>query len=340
MKAMVLHRFGEPLRMETVKDPEPGPREALVRVKACGVCGTDVKISSGFIAGVPLPHIMGHEIAGEVVQVGNEVEETRAGDRVCVHFYLTCGKCVYCQTGRESICSSLIGRLGFELDGGFAEFVRAPERNLIKIGRDLSYEEASVLADSAATAFHALTKRAQITPGKQVVIWGSGGVGFAAIQVAKLCGARVIALDVDDKKLEMAKKLGADEVVNVRKGDTVQAVNEFTRGKGVDVVLDLVGHQETVDGAVNVLRRGGKLIFVGYDPKNPFRADSHDMVLRELEIVGSRASSRQELKELVDLVEEKKVRAVVSETLPMAEVNEVLSRLKKGEVVGRIVLKP
>jgi 2-desacetyl-2-hydroxyethyl bacteriochlorophyllide A dehydrogenase len=339
MKAMVLHRFGEPMRMEEIKDPEIGPGEVLVRIKACGVCGTDLKMRDGLLSGVAVPHVPGHEPAGEVVEVGREVQVLRRGDRVAIYYYLTCGKCVYCETGRENLCTNLKGRLGFDLDGGYAELVKVPERNALPIGNQISYEDGSVLADAAITAYHALKKRAQLTPGHQVVVWGSGGVGLAAIQVAKLCGARTIALDIDDRKLAIAKQFGADEVVNVRKAEGTGAIRDVIRGDGVNVVLDTVGHQETVESAFEILCRGGKLIFVGYDPKAPFRAYSRRMILGEFEILGSQASTRQEFKEVIELAQDGKLRVPVSEVHPLPEANEVLERLRRNEILGRAVLQ-
>ena len=196
MKALVLHEYNEELRLENVADPTLGPLDILLRVKACGVCGTDLKILSGKIPPpiVTLPHTPGHEIAGEVAEIGSAVRSVTVGERGLVYFYVGCKDCEMCRTGRENICFS-IKRLGFELPGGFAEFVKLPAYNFCPVDEPISYPEMGILPDAVATSYHALKTMAGMKVGEDVMIMGVGGLGIHAVQIAKLMGAKVFAID-------------------------------------------------------------------------------------------------------------------------------------------------
>jgi 2-desacetyl-2-hydroxyethyl bacteriochlorophyllide A dehydrogenase len=340
MKAMVLEQFGEPLRLKEVPVPELEPDEALVQVTACGVCGTDLKISGGKIEGTPLPLTMGHEPAGRVVGVGADVSNVKVGDHVAMALYVSCGICDFCRTNRDSLCINLIGRPGFELDGGFAEFFKVPSRNLFPISPTVPLEQVALLADCVATVWHAVRRRAEVQPGQTVVVMGAGGLGLHATQVIGLSGARTVAVDIVPEKLDLARTWGADETIDARDEDVAARVLELTGGIGADAILEFVGLPQVIETDLRFLKRGGVLVLLGYAPGQPFHVDSSDLVLTEKRIVGSRASSKQDLVEVIRLVEEGKITPVVTQRHKLGDVNKVLDALRTGEIMGRAVVLP
>ncbi len=341
MKAMVLYKFGEPLKMDEVKTPKIGSDEVLVRVKACGVCHTDLKIYSGEVPTVTLPHIMGHEVAGDVVEVGERVENLKEGDSVVLYPYITCGNCYYCRISRENICENLftLGRIGFEVNGGFAEYVRIPARNAFKFSEKLSYEKVAVLPDAVVAPFRAIQKQGRVKAGDDVVIIGLGGLGIHGVQIAKALGARVLAVDILDEKVRLAEEFGADVAVNVAKTGFISAVKKFTDGKGADVVVDFVGNSKTLKQGFESLKNGGKLVIVGYEYGVDFQIPPSRVVYYDLEIAGSRGGTRQDLADVIKLTEMGKIKPVVSQVLSLGDANKALELLKEGKVLGRIVLK-
>jgi propanol-preferring alcohol dehydrogenase len=309
-------------------------------VRACGLCGTDLKIHSGKIPGVPLPHIPGHEIAGEVAEVGPGVRGIKAGDRVAVHFYVTCGRCRYCLTRRESLCANLVGQLGFHLNGGLAEFVAVPAVNAIPLGEGVSFPQGAILADAVATPYQALRRIAGLQAGDVVIVVGAGGLGLHAVQIAKALGAKVMAVDLIESHLEKAAELGADILLRPGRDPLLEVIRQATGGAGADVVIDLAGQPETLERDLEWLCPAGKLLVVGYSPNRTFAVSSMNMVLRGLQIIGCRASSRQDLTEVISWVEERKIVPVVEETLPLSRVNEAYEKLRAGKVTGRMVMEP
>jgi NAD+-dependent secondary alcohol dehydrogenase Adh1 len=340
MRAMVLEQFGELLQLGQVPVPKLGVDEALVRITACGLCGTDLKISGGKLDGIPLPLIMGHEPAGQVVDVGPGVLNVRIGNQVAVHFYITCGACEFCRTNRDSLCPNLSGRLGFELNGGFAEYLAVPAGNLFPVSPSVPPEQVAVLGDCVATVWHAVRRRAEVQPGQDVVVMGTGGLGVHAIQVLRLFGARIISVDLAPEKLELARRMGADEVIDARQEDVADRILELTRGAGVDAVLEFVGLAGVIETDLRFLKRGGVLVLLGYVPDQPFYAASTDVVLTEKRIVGSRASSKQDLIEVIRLVERGAIKPVITRRFPLEQVNVALDTLRAGEILGRAVVVP
>jgi propanol-preferring alcohol dehydrogenase len=340
MRAMMLRAFGAPLEEVDTPRPVPGPGEALLRVRACGVCATDLKVVGGRLPGIPLPHIPGHEVAGEVEAVGPGVEGPQAGDRATVYAYITCGTCRLCRSGRENICLNLRGRIGMERHGGFAEYVVVPAANCILIGDRLSWSEAAVLPDAAVTMYNALITRARVGLGDWVVMVGAGGLGAYGIQIARRCGASVIALDVQEAKLDWARKLGADAVLDARAPDRRRRILELTGGHGADVVANLVGTPESLAEGLEWLRPGGKLLAVGYSPEHPFPASSFAMHLGELEVIGIRSATRGDLEAVVQPAQAGHLASAVTQELPLAKANEALAAVKAGAVLGRLALIP
>ena len=243
MKALVVEEFGGPLILEDVPVPQPNPDEALVRVKACAVDQFDLTIRDGkFAMASKTPIILGHEIAGVVEAIGSNVTVVSVGDRVTSTLYLTCEKCRYCLTGRETICADFKGYVGIHTPGAYAEYTTIPEVNLVKLPESISFAHGSVIANAIGTPFHALTKRARLQPGERIIITGAGGgVGVHAVQLARMMGAFVMAVDIGEEKLALARDLGADTVFDATSGDFSTAAHEWTNGEGADVVLELVG---------------------------------------------------------------------------------------------------
>ena len=337
MRALVLEQFGGPFVPKDVPTPAIAPHEALVRVRNVGVCGTDVKIRANRMGLGVIPLIMGHEIAGEVAEVGSEVRAFAPGDRVIVNFYVTCGRCQFCRVGRDTLCAE-VRQHGFSIDGGFAEYLKTPGVNLCKVPDHVPLEHACILGDAVATSYHAITKRAQVRPGTTLALVGVGGVGLHALQMAKMAGGWVIAVDVNDARLALARTLGADAVVDARSGPFHEAVRKLTDGQGVDVVLEFVANQQTLPSSYRSVKRAGRLVFVGYTPELPMSVMPHELVRNELEIVGSRANSKQELQETMDLVAGGRIKPIVDRVFPLTEIEEAFDALREGRPLGRNVL--
>ena len=339
MKAMVLRQYGKPLVLEEVDDPSPGPTDIVMRVACCGMCFTDVKIVSGQLSSfITLPHIPGHEIAGTVVDAGSDVKGIDVGDKGVCYFLLGCRDCELCRTGRENLCYN-ITRIGFELSGGYAEYVRLPAYSFCRFENEIPFEGMAILPDAVATPYHALNSLARLRPGENVLVVGVGGLGIHAVQIAKLMGAEVIAADLRQPALEMALEYGADHVIRTKGSDPLYAVKEHTKGRGVDVVLEGVGTRDTIEWSVPSMRKGGRLIVMGYDPLNTVQIQLMDMHNNEWSLQGTKVSNKQELVEVIRLVEEKRIRPVVSRVVSLGEANEGLKGVSNREVIGRTAMQ-
>jgi propanol-preferring alcohol dehydrogenase len=345
MKAMVLRELGGPVGLEEVPMPTVRPGDALVRVHATGVGLTVVIMTANPGLVNAYPRIPGHEVAGEVVEVGSEVENVAVGERVACHFYLTCKACRFCRSGRETLCQNFGGYLGMARDGGYAEYLVVPALNLCPIPAGVSDLDAAVATDAIATPIHACREEARIGPGDQVLIVGAGGgVGIHAIQIAKLCGGWVLGADVVDEKLEMAKTVGADGVVDGRSGPLSTQVLAKTDGRGVDSAIDLVASAQTLEACLTSLAPGGRLVILGNRPQavfgaDPtFRVDPGLMLRKMLEIHGSRYASLAELGQALELLRQKRIRAVVTRTFPLEEAETAHQLLRENAIVGRAAL--
>jgi 2-desacetyl-2-hydroxyethyl bacteriochlorophyllide A dehydrogenase len=338
MKAMMLESFNADLRLCNLPDPAEGPGEVVIKVRACGMCQTDVKLVSGQLgASIRLPHVPGHEVAGEIVALGKDVRGLKLGDKGVAFHILPCGNCELCLTGRENLCTS-IRRIGFELYGGFAEYLALPAANFCVFDSDIAFERMAILPDAVATPYHALGRLARLGMGNSVLIIGLGGLGIHAVQLALGMGAQVIAADVNEKAIELAGSFGARLTTNPLKEDARAKVRELTGGKGVDMILDGVGRKESVDWSLGCLKKGGHYYSLGYDPVNPVCFRMLDVHNNEWSIHGVKATTRQELREVISIVERGLVKPYVSKTLPLAGANEGLAAIKKGETLGRTVL--
>ncbi len=345
MKAMVLHGLGQPLRLEDVPRPKIGPNDALLRVRVAGV-GLTVVIMTAVPGRVTsFPRIPGHEVAGEVVEVGGEVANVRPGDRVTCHFYLTCHACAYCRSGRETLCTAFRGNVGMACDGGYAEFMAIPAANLVRIPDGVSDLEAAVAADAICTPYHACREEARVGPGDRVLVVGAGGgVGIHMVQMARLCGGWVVAADVGDAKLAAAREYGADALVDGRAGDLAAQVLAVTDGRGVDAAIDTVGSRETLEASVRSLAIAGRLVIIGHRPRPVFGVDATFgvdpglMLSRMLEIHGSRYVTLAEIGQTLELLRQRRLSAVVTRTFPLDGAEQAHDLLRKNALVGRAAL--
>jgi D-arabinose 1-dehydrogenase-like Zn-dependent alcohol dehydrogenase len=345
MRAMVLEQFGAPLKLKDVPVPKVGPNEVLIKVRVCGA-GLTVVIMIATPGRInAFPRIPGHEIAGEIVEVGSEVRTFKSGQRVTNHYYLTCGHCRYCRSGRETLCENFRGNVGQGCDGGYAEYVALPERNLVAIPDGVTDLEAAVASDAIATPYHACHAEAQVSPGDNVLIIGAGGgVGIHMLQMARLCGGRVIAAEVGEEKMELARSMGADEVIDARRGELVKQVRAVTAGRGVEAAIDMVGSSETLTACLASLAPAGRMVIIGSKPKAVYGADPsfvvnpQEFMRQAQEIHGSRYVNNEEIIRTLELVKHKRIKAVVSRAVPLEEAEQVHELLRKNAIAGRAVL--
>lgn len=336
MRAARYHGPGKPLALETMPVPSLKPGEALVRVKAAGVCYTDTHFLSGVLNLGIHPLTLGHEIAGEVADLSGAASDLRIGDRVLVYYYAACGQCHWCRTDRANLCPQVVAEYGFTADGGYAEYVIVPAANLVKVPAGLDLSEAATLGCSVTTAIHAARTIANLRVGETAVVYGVGGVGFGLVQFCKLAGARVIAVGRSPAKRAKATHLGADAVVDGN-GNVAEAVRAITGGEGADVVFELVGTKGTMSHAMNALRRRGRLVFIGYS-EDLFVASPLQLVVGELTVTASVGNTFDELLQAVNLAATGKIRAVVDRTVSLDQLPETLEALRRGEIVGRAVV--
>ncbi len=336
MKAALLRAFGERLSIEEAPRPQPARGEALVRVRACGIDGTDLKLLDGFGYAPALPFIMGHEIAGEIAAVGADVAEFAPGDRVAVYNFVTCNRCVYCRSYRDQLCLHMGGVVGvLDLPGGYAEFVCLPTQQLIRLPANVDYVDGATCCDAGLTATHAVD-RARVTIGDKVLVIGIGGVGSLATQLLAASGVEVIAVDSDAAKEKWARGQGASHFFCDTGDALVPLVRGLSGGIGVDCVIDVVGLRSTMTAGFASLRRGGRMVVIGYTPER-FPLSGLELAQNEKEVIGTRAGRRQDLSRCLKLYESGALRSIVRATYPLDQVNEALAQLRSG-VTGRIVL--
>ena len=335
MRAMVVGKWGEAFKLEERLDPQPAPGEAVMKVRAAGVGLTLVTMRTGVFGGTA-PRIMGHELGGDIIAVGDGVKNVKIGQRCAVYFYLNCGHCRWCRNGRETLCENHGGYVGVHRDGGYAEFVSLPSENFLPIPDNLDYEGAAIAADAVNTPWHCMRERAQINPHDDVMLVGAGGgVGIHGVQVAKIFGARVIAVDITEEKLELASKWGADEVVNFRAIEDLAAeAKRLTDGKGVDAAIDFVGKPETFQACIDGLAVGGRAVVIGAQPGD-VKVNPVNLVITEQIVTGSRHSTRAELIETMNIMARGLVTPVVGKRLHFTEVEALFQDLQDEKLLGR-----
>jgi len=286
--------------MQEVPLPAVGERDVLVRIKAAGICHSDAHYRAGTSPAGPLPLTLGHEVAGVVKKTGPQVASVKVGDRVCIHYLVTCGDCYYCSKGCEQFC--VVGTMiGKHRDGGYAEYIAIPARSLVPLPDEIPLEQGAVLMCSSATSFHALRK-SRLEPGETVAVFGAGGLGMSAIQLARAFGAlEVYAVDINEEKLRLAENYGAIPV-NAAKSDPVASIQRLTGGKGVDVTLELIGLPQTMRQALQSLAVFGRAVLVGITDK-PFEVYSYRELLgKEAEVIGSSDHLLSELPLLIEFI--------------------------------------
>ena len=347
-----LHAFGGPegLRYDEIEVPDPGPGEVRVRVHACAVNRMDTELIKGEYGGIPLenfyfgkgdilPHTCGIEPAGVIDAVGPGVEGIAEGDRVLVHSQFSCGRCDWCRRGAEHHCSDL-RVLGVQTPGlgGWAEALVIPAANVIPLPQSISFEEAATIEVNIGTSWWMLNHRVGVRPTDVVLVPGAaGGIGTACVQIAKLAGATVIAAAGDDARLERTRELGADHVVNYRRESLSERVLEITGGRGADVIVDGVGNA-LWDELMDSIAMGGKLINCGAHTGLMVNLNLGLLFAKNLTVMGSTRAPRWAMEEAVRLVGDRKIRAIVSETLPLEQAGEAVSRMESREHYGKLVL--
>jgi NADPH:quinone reductase-like Zn-dependent oxidoreductase len=340
MKAIVLQQHGGPevLKCTDAAVPAIRPNEVLVRVKACALNHLDLWVRGG-IPGVPipLPHIPGSDVAGEIAQIGAEVSTVRVGQKVVLAPGVTCGKCAACIAGQDNRCRQFTN-LGYMIDGGCAEFVRVPEVNCLPYPENLSWEEAASIPLVFQTAWHMLLARAELQPGEDVLILGAGsGVGSAAIQIAKFFGARVLATAGSDEKLQKAKELGADHLINHKTQKIRDEVRRITGKRGVDVVFEHVG-TATWDDSLASLAPSGRLVTCGATTGYDAKIDLRFLFSRQLSLLGSYMGTKSELHSVMRLVATGRLKPIVDRIFPLAEAAAAHLYLESSFQFGKVVL--
>lgn len=338
MKAAVLREFKRPLSVEEVGQPQPEAGEILIQVEACGVCHSDVHIADGdwlqFAKLVKSPLILGHEVVGSVVEKGPDVQDLQIGDRVGVPWiHWTCGECEFCREGNENLCRQQ-KITGVTVDGGYAEFVKAPASHALRIPDGLSSSQAAPLFCAGVTVYRAL-KRARILPGQRLAVFGIGGLGHLGVQFGKALGAEVIAIDISEEKLTLATTLGASATINAT---TNNVVTELRSRGGAHVSLVTSAARASYDTAFYCVRPTGTLLVVGL-PADPICFPPILMAAGEIRIQASTVGTRQEVREVLAMAAAGNVRCEVAPR-PLAEANEALDQLRRGQVSGRLVLTP
>ena len=328
--------------LQEIPLPAVGPRDVLVRVRAAGICHSDVHYRAGRSPVHPLPMTLGHEVAGEVASVGTQVTQVKPGDRVCLHYLVTCGNCFYCSSGHEQFCPQ--GRMiGHHTDGGYAEYIAVPERNAVKLPVEIPFEQGATLMCASATALHALRK-ARLQGGETLAVFGVGGLGLSGIQLARALGAReVYAVDIYPEKLALAERYGAVPV-NSAGGDPVKRIRQLTGGRGVDVALEMIGLPQTMKQALQVLAPLGRAVVVGIGDQ-PLEVDSYRELLGpEAELIGSNDHLLHELPLLLEFARSGALdlSQVVSRTvgLDARQINAVLDQLEQFTPQVRTVIVP
>ena len=327
---LTVHFLGQSrISLEEMPTPEPRGRDVVIRVKSAAICGTDRES----LEGPGQATVPGHENAGEVVAV-DKPARLKVGDRVAINCHVTCGSCVHCLRGDLYFCEELEA-IGFEWDGGFAEYLLVPEACCHPLPDEVSFEAGSLLVDMLGTPFRAV-KRAHLLPGDQVAIWGAGPIGLGALMVAKWFGAHVAVIDLSEYRLKMATGLGADLVLNPQGDDVQGATMEWTQGQGIDAAFDCVGSQVVAEQGLASLRKRGTLVVVGVSRELVLNPWEH-LICRELTVFGTRNFNTSEFDEMVALVQRGlPVEKAITHRFPLAEAEAAFELFRSGEC-GKIL---
>lgn len=334
MKAALYYKDEKTLRIEEVATPEPGAGEVRVKVAACGICHTDLHyLDHGVATFKEPPMILGHEISGTIEKLGAGVAGIAEGDHVIIPAVLTCGKCENCRRGRENICVAM-QMVGNNMNGGYAEFIVVPAKDLVPLPKHLNLENCSIIADALSTPYHAVVNRGEIKPGQVVSVFGCGGVGINVVQFAALSGAKVIAVDLSDEKLETAKKLGAYATFNAKEEKVEKTIRKTTGG--CDVAFEVIGNPKVMLQAMSTLKTGGRFVMVGYSADN-VNLPAARIMYREMDIRGSLGCRPVDYHAIVQLVDQGLVALdpLISMRYKIDEINRGFDDLREGKPVIR-----
>ncbi|MCC6498926.1 MAG: zinc-binding dehydrogenase [Anaerolineales bacterium] len=340
MKAAVFYESNQPLRVEEIPTPTPSAGEVLIKVAGCGVCHTDLHyIDHGVPTFKKPPLVLGHEVSGMVAGLGAGVTQWKEGAHVLLPAVYGCGQCAMCRTGRENICEKMV-MFGNNVDGGYAEYMLAPAKDVIALPDELPLVESSIIADAVTTPYHAVVNRGQVKPGDNVVIVGCGGIGLNLVQVAAAVGAKVIAVDIVASKLEWAKKLGAQATVNAQSVERVdKEIRKLTGGGGADIGFEAIGNPTTQAQTFACLRAGGRFVAVGYSDK-AMTLDIGRVMYREMEIVGSLGCRAVDYPRVLELARQGKIKVkeLVTAQFPLDDVNAAFDTLRSGEGIRSVIV--
>ncbi len=342
MKALVLESRGAPFVYKDVSDPKPNDNEAVAKIIACGSGLTIQHVRAGRIE-VDYPRIIGHEITAVIEEVGKNVTNVKVGDAVTAYFYLTCGHCKWCQNNRETLCENFGGYVGREVDGAYAEYMKLPSQNFLKIPDGLDWKnnpaEVAVICDAIATPFKVIRHAAVKTQDTVAVIGAGGGLGIHMVMMAKWAHSNVIAVDVASDKFDACKKAGADICINPREHNDNQVFYDYTNGMGVDVVIDFVSSTESLNLGFSILGRGGRLVTLGGGgPQNVVNAYAGDLLNKEAIVMGSRYATKQEVIDSLELVARGDVWPLVTDVRNMKDAEQLHKLVEEGKVTGRAAL--
>jgi 6-hydroxycyclohex-1-ene-1-carbonyl-CoA dehydrogenase len=339
MKAVVFHGKDVGLKLEDIPVPQIGDGQILVKVAACGVCHTDLHyIEHGVPTFKKPPVVLGHEASGIVEKAGAGVDNVKVGQRVLIPAVLTCGRCTACRQGRENICSSML-MLGNHFDGAYAEYVAVPAKDVLDLPESIPLEEASIIADAISTPYHAVKNRARVRPGDTVVVFGCGGVGVNAVQLASAAGGYVIAVDINSRKLEWAREFGAAETINAQEVERVDKVVKKMTGGGADIAMEVIGNPRTIEQALDCVRVGGRLCVVGYTHE-AISVVAGKIMFKELEVVGSLGCRPVDYVSLIRMVAQGKIelKRQVTHRFGLDEIDKAFDVMKEGLSLRSIVV--
>lgn len=345
MRAAIFEQVKAPLKLNgNYPSPDLGDTsgKAIIDITACGVCHTDIGfLDHGVPTGKSPPLVLGHEMSGIIRETSEDVTVFKQGDHVLVPAVISCGNCYFCRTGRENICLNQTF-FGSNVDGGFAEQIVIPVKDIFPLPPEIPLEEGCIISDAVSTPYHAVKNRGQIRPGDWAVVIGCGGIGLNTVQNIKVAGGLPIAVDIIPEKLEIAKRLGAVEALSAADLDDrgiVGTIRKITDG-GADVAFECIGNPVTMKQAFNSLRTGGRLVAVGYSPKRWDGFDIGRVMFREMEIMGSLGCRTVDYPRIIKLVQNQKivVKPLVTGKYPLSEINEAFDVMRRGEGVRTIVL--
>lgn len=339
MKAAVYHSGSVGLKIENIPVPKIGEEDILLKVAACGVCHTDLHyIEHGVPTFKRPPIVLGHEVSGVVEAVGAKVTNVRKDQRVLLPAVLTCGTCVFCRDGRENICSDM-KMLGNHFDGAYAEYVAAPAKDALDLPDSLPLEEACIIADAVSTPYHAVKNRAKVRPGDTVVVFGCGGVGINAVQLAAAAGGYVIAVDINDRKLQWATEFGAARTINATKVERVSKEVKKLTGGGADIAMEVIGNPKTIEEAFESVRIGGRLVVVGYTSE-AVSIVAGKIMFKEIEIVGSLGCRPVDYIPLIRMAAQGRidVKRLVTHRFGLDDLSKAFEIMKEGASLRSIVV--